>query len=200
MANTYIALIRGIDVGGKNAVTMTTLRACLQERGYPKVSTYIASGNVILESEKSPDEIKADIQTALLEICTFENELSNILVLSRNQFEGIVDNKPEGFGEQQEKYQSDVIFLIDVDSTQAMHLFDPREGIDQVWAGGGVIYSQRLGSQRLKSGLTKIVCAPIYQSMTIRDWKTTITLCEALGNMDADRGVTSLHEDNAHQP
>ena len=181
--------MRGINVGGKNKVPMAGLRACLQERGYSNVTTYIASDNVILESDKSPDGIKAEIETAVLKSFRVDNELIKVLVLSRNQFQAIVDNKPEGFGEQPEKYLSDVIFLMNVDSTQAIDVFDPREGIDQVWAGSGVIYSQRLGSQRLKSGLNKIVGTPVFQSMTIRNWNTTTKLCEALGKMDADRGA-----------
>ena len=189
MANTYIVLLRGINVGGKNKVPMAGLKICLQERGYANVTTYIASGNVIFESDMSPDEIKADIETALLESFKLDSELINVLVMSRNQFQAIVDNKPKGFGEQPEKYHSDVIFLIGVDSTQAIHVFDPREGVDQVWAGSGVIYSQRLSSQRTKSRLSKIIGSPIYQSMTIRNWNTTTKLCEALGKMDADRGA-----------
>ena len=187
MTNTYIVLMRGINVGGKNKVPMAGLRACLQERGYSNVTTYIASGNVILESDKSPDEIKADIETALLESFKLDSELINVLVLSRNQFQAIIDNKPKGFGEQPEKYHSDVIFLIGVDSAQAMHVFDPREGVDQIWAGRGVIYSQRLSSQRTKSRLSKIVGTPVYHSMTIRNWNTTTKLREALENMDADQ-------------
>ena len=189
MTNTYIVLLRGINVGGKNKVPMADLRTCLQERGYSNITTYIASGNVILESDKSRDEIKADIETALLECFKLDNELIEVFVLSRNQFQAIVDNKPKGFGEQPDKYHSDVIFLIGVDSTQAMHVFDPREGVDQVWAGSGVIYSQRLSSQRTKSRLSKIVGTPVYQSMTIRNWNTTAKLCEALGKMDADQGA-----------
>jgi uncharacterized protein (DUF1697 family) len=49
--NTYVILVRGINVGGKNKVSMAGLRTCLEELGCSRVSTYIASGNVILESE-----------------------------------------------------------------------------------------------------------------------------------------------------
>src|SRR3954454_23031489 len=126
MTNAYIVLLRGINVGGKNKVPMADLRTCLQERGYSNVTTYIASGNVILRADKSPVEIKADIETALLESFKLDSELISVLVLSRNQFQAIVDDRPNGFGEQPEKYHSDVIFLIGVDSAQAMRVFDPR--------------------------------------------------------------------------
>ena len=57
-----------------------------------------------------------------------------------------------------------------------MTVFSPREGVDHVWPGAGVIYSQRLSAQRTKSRLGKIVGTPAYGSMTIRNWATTTKL------------------------
>jgi uncharacterized protein (DUF1697 family) len=189
MMNTYITLMRGINVGGKNKVPMVGLRKCLEELGFSNVSTYIASGNVILESDKRPDEIKAQIEQALPKSFKLDNELIKVLVLSRNQLQAVINNKPEGFGEQPEKYHSDAIFLMGIDSAQAMLVFDPREGVDKVWPGDGVIYSQRLSSQRTKSRLSKIIATPVYKSMTIRSWYTTTKLLEILRKIDIDRGV-----------
>ena len=62
---TYIVLLRGINVGGKNKVPMSELKNCLEELGFSNVSTYIASGNVILESDKHPTAIKARIEKSL---------------------------------------------------------------------------------------------------------------------------------------
>jgi uncharacterized protein (DUF1697 family) len=182
--NTYVILIRGINVGGKNKVPMTGLRKCLEELGFSNVSTYIASGNVILESGKRPDEIKAQIEAALPKSFKLDNELIKVLVLTRNQLQAVIDNKPKGFGEQPEKYHSDAIFLMGIDSAQAMPVFDPREGVDKVWTGDGVIYSQRLSAQRTKSRLSKIVGTPVYQSMTIRSWNTTTKLLKILEEID----------------
>src|SRR5262245_10401488 len=61
--DTYIILLRGINVGGKNNVSMADLRTCLEELGCSNVSTFIASGNVILQSDKRPDEIQGQIET-----------------------------------------------------------------------------------------------------------------------------------------
>jgi uncharacterized protein (DUF1697 family) len=184
--NTYVILIRGINVGGKNKVPMAGLRKCLQELGFSDVSTYIASGNVILQSGKPAGEVKAQIEEALPENFELDDEFIKVLVLTQDQFQAIIDHKPQGFGEQPEKYHSDAIFLMGVDSAQAMPAFDPREGVDQVWPGEGVIYSQRLSSQRTKSRLSKIMGTPVYKSMTIRNWNTTTKLLEILRKMEAD--------------
>ena len=71
-----------------------------------------------------------------------------------------------------------------IDAAQAMPVFDPREGVDNVWPGDGVIYSQRLSAQRTKSRLSKIVGTPVYQSMTIRSWNTTTKLLKILEERD----------------
>jgi uncharacterized protein (DUF1697 family) len=186
--NTYVVLIRGINVGGKNKVPMADLRKCLEELGFSDVSTYIASGNVILKSKKSAKAIQAEIEKALPENFKLDSEFVKVLVLTRAQLQAVVDNRPEGFGDEPGKYHSDAIFLIGVDSTEAMPVFSPREGVDQVWSGDGVIYSQRLSAERTKSRLGKIVGTPTYQSMTIRNWNTTTKLLEILRKIDADSG------------
>ena len=48
----YLVLLRGINVGGRNKVPMAALRELLESHGHTKVSTYIASGNVILSSDR----------------------------------------------------------------------------------------------------------------------------------------------------
>jgi uncharacterized protein (DUF1697 family) len=181
---TYVILIRGINVGGKNKVPMTGLRTCLEELGCSNVSTYIASGNVIVEAGKRPDALQAQIEAALPKCFKLDSELINVLVLTRKQLEAVIENKPKGFGEQPEKYHSDAIFLMGIDAAQAMPVFDPREGVDAVWPGDGVIYSQRLSAQRTKSRLSKIVGTPVYQSMTIRSWNTTTKLLKLLEERD----------------
>jgi uncharacterized protein (DUF1697 family) len=184
--NTYVVLIRGINVGGKNKVSMATLKKVLEELGFSSVSTYIASGNVILKADKTAKEIKAQIEKALPQHFKLDVELVKVLVLTRDQLQAVIENKPEGFGEQPNTYHSDAVFLMEIESAQAMLVFDPREGVDKVWSGDGVIYSQRLSAQRTKSRLGKIVGTPAYKSMTIRNWNTTTKLLELLRKMDTD--------------
>ena len=182
---TYVLLLRGINVGGKNKVSMARLRQLLEELGYSDVSTHIASGNVILRSASRPAEIKAQIERARPGTFDLDSELIEILVLTHRQLQAVVDRRPKGFGDQPQKFHSDAIFLIGIDAAKAMKVFDPREGVDRVWPGDGVIYSQRLSALRTKSRLSKIVGTPAYKSMTIRSWATTMALLEKLGSAEA---------------
>ena len=84
------------------------------------------------------------------------------------------------------KYHSDAIFLIGIDAADAMRAFDPREGVDTIWAGDGVIYSQRLSALRTKSRLNKVMGSAAYKAMTIRNWNTTTTLLDLLDRVEAE--------------
>ncbi len=177
---TYIILIRGINVGGKNKVSMARLRKCMEELGFTGVTTYIASGNVIVRSDKSAKEIKVLVEKVLPTKFKLDSALIKVLVLTHKQLHDVFTRKPKGFGSEPKKYYSDAIFLIDISLKKALTVFDPREGVDTIWPGTGVIYSQRLGSKRAQSRLSKIVGTSAYKSMTIRSWSTTTKLLKIL--------------------
>ena len=179
---TYVALIRGLNVGGKNKVPMDGLKKCVEKLGFSNVSTYIASGNIVIESDKEADEVRDRIENALPKSFELDDALVKVLLLTQDQLKAVVKNKPKGFGEQPEKDHSDVIFLIGIDSGRVMPLFKPREGVDRVWPSDGVIYSQRLSSKRTKSRLNRIMATPEFKFMTIRNWSTTTKLLEIASN------------------
>ncbi len=163
---------------------MATLRLCLEQQGFANVTTYIQSGNVVLQSDLSAKALAQKVETALPITFNVGSSPIKALALTRNQLQAVIDNKPKGFGEQPEKYYSDVIFLIDIGVTQALPIFDPRDGIDKIWPGDKVIYSQRLSAKRTQSRLSKIVSTPAYKSMTIRNWNTTTKLLEMIDKVD----------------
>ncbi|WP_125766720.1 DUF1697 domain-containing protein [Lapidilactobacillus wuchangensis] len=51
---TYLALLRGVNVGGKNRVVMATLKAAFEQHGFTNVRTYLNSGNVVFTTEETP--------------------------------------------------------------------------------------------------------------------------------------------------
>lgn len=176
MLTSYLVLLRGINVGGKNKVPMAELRATLEGVGFSNVSTYIASGNVLLDSDLSPGEVAAAIEAALPKAFKLHTELIRVAVLSADELEAVIEERPRGFGDEPTKYHSDAIFLMGIDADEAMTAFSPREGVDKVWPGDGVIYSQRLSARRTASRLNRIASSPHYKSMTVRSWQTTLAL------------------------
>jgi uncharacterized protein (DUF1697 family) len=187
MAKLYVALLRGINVGGKNKVPMAELKECFAELGCKNVQTYIASGNVILESRTSAATLTRDIQEVMPERFELDGGRMTALVLSHDQLRRVVHQAPKGFGAQPGKYHSDAIFLIGVRSAEAIKVFSPREGVDKVWRGELAIYSQRLSAQRTKSRLSKIMSSPLYKQMTIRSWATTEKLLQVMDAIEGQR-------------
>jgi hypothetical protein len=109
MAKTrYVALLRGINVGGNNLIKMPALKACFEAQGLDDVVTYIASGNVVFTAaEPSVEKLARLIQGGISE--TFS--CTTIAVLrSGKQMKDIVARAPKGFGTQPERFRYDVIF------------------------------------------------------------------------------------------
>ena len=177
---TYLVLLRGINVGGKNKIPMAQLRTVLEDAGFSNVSTYIASGNVFLDSDLSAAKVAEKIEAALPKAFKLHSELIKVAVISADELEAVVNQRPRGFGDEPTKYHSDAIFLMGIEADEAMAVFSPRDGVDKVWPGDGVIYHQRLSAERTKSRLNRIMSTPVYASATIRSWQTTLALLDLM--------------------
>ena len=89
----YIALLRGVNVGGKNKVSMSILKTAFEEIGFYNVSTYINSGNVIFSSKE--DDVAALQQTCRQAIIdTFQLDIP-VAVLSASDLSDVLCNAPE---------------------------------------------------------------------------------------------------------
>jgi uncharacterized protein (DUF1697 family) len=88
---TYVALLRGINVGGNNKVPMADLRKMCSGLGYDNVETYIQSGNVVFDSAASEASVVADMEAGLLS--TFGLTLS-VVVRSAAELVEIVARNP----------------------------------------------------------------------------------------------------------
>lgn len=173
---TRVVLIRGINVGGKNPVKMAALRELLEHLGCTNVETLLVSGNAIVDG--GPKDLAMKLEAELPKRFTLHDEVVKVLVLTAAQLRKIVADRPKGFGAKPDTYHSDALFLIGIPVD--MSIFDPREGVDAVWPGTGVVYSQRLTAERTKSKLSKMMLSPDYKSMTIRSWATTLKLIAIL--------------------
>jgi uncharacterized protein (DUF1697 family) len=185
MNTLYIALLRGINVGGKNIIKMEQLKQVFSDMFFSDVKTYIQSGNVIfqtLESDKLKltDRIENQLQK------TFSIEIKT-LVLTADDLKETVENAPENFGIEPEKFRYDVWFLLPSTTVKdVVSNLRLREGVDFLQTGKNVIYTSRLTSQMGKSYFSKIMQTQVSKNFTIRNWNTTATLLE-LTNKTIDK-------------
>lgn len=174
----YVVLLRGINVGGKNKVSMAALRSTLEDAGYEDVRTYIQSGNVLVTTDRPARDLEEHIER------TIEGHFDVpivVVVRSEAQMRAVVAKAPKGFGASPEEFHSDAVFLKGpLTAAQAMRVVQKRDGVDEAWPGTGVIYFRRLSAKRTQSKMSKIVGTPEYKSMTIRSWATTTKLVALL--------------------
>lgn len=174
-----MALLRGVNVGGNRKVPMADLRDVIAGLGYDDVSTYIQSGNVVFSTSDARGGIESTIESAIAARFGFPVP---VVVRSARQLRTVVHGAPPCFGQRPETYYSDVIFLkAPLTAARALAVTERRDGVDEAWAGMGVLYYQRLGAERTKSKLGKIAATPEYQLLTIRNWTTTTKLLALLG-------------------
>jgi uncharacterized protein (DUF1697 family) len=180
----YIALLRGINVGGKNLIKMDELRKLFEGLKFCDVKTYIQSGNIIFyDYEKDKLKIKENIEKALYKKLGIK---INIAVLTFVEIKEIVDKKPNGFGEDDKK-KYDVIYLIEpLKMNELVKEIKMRAGIDEMYKGKKVLYISREKDYLSKSYFSKLSETPVYQNITIRNWNTTKKLFELM-----DEGYTA---------
>lgn len=177
-ATRYVALLRGINVGGKNKIPMADLRDLFEKAGHTEVASYIQSGQVVFTSGTPAAALEADLERAITE--RFDLQVP-VVVVTHAKLRTVVRKAPAGFGQSPDTFHSDVIFLKKpLTPAKAMDVVRLREGVDQVWSANGVLYFARLSEQRTRSLLSRIVGTPQYQLMTIRSWSTTVKLLSML--------------------
>ena len=173
--NHYLALLRGINVGGKNIIKMADLKACFESLGFADVVTYIQSGNVLF---KSAEKDKAKLTTMIEKgLSARFNYSARLVIVTHKELKKTVVSAPRGFGSDPEKFRYDVLFLKEpLTPKEAMKSVSTKDSVDAAFIGEHVLYFSRLISKAPQSHLTKIISMPVYQSMTIRNWNTTTKL------------------------
>ncbi len=165
----YVALLRGINVGGNNRVSMEDLKQSLENGGFTDVQTYINSGNVILSSSQSIDKVNDLIEAIIKQTFGFD---VNVLTISSADFLRIAKNLPKEWTNDTEM-RCDCFFLWkDVDTPSVLDGLIIKPGIDRVKYVSGVIFWSVDRKNVTRSGLAKIIGTPLYKKTTIRNCNT----------------------------
>jgi uncharacterized protein (DUF1697 family) len=88
-----VVLLRGVNLAGRNRVSMPELRAALEEAGSEDVSTYVQSGNVVLSSTKPAQRVQVEVQRLLADRFGLDVD---VLVRTRAQLARVVERNPLG--------------------------------------------------------------------------------------------------------
>ncbi|MFE6968924.1 DUF1697 domain-containing protein [Isoptericola sp. NPDC057653] len=175
---TTVALLRGINVGGRHAVAMPDLAACLADAGLGAARTVQQSGNVLLAADPaSGPDLEGTIEAALADRFGFAVPT---LVRSRDELAATVAAAPPDHGS--DALRSEVFFL--KAPLTAREVLDAmpelRDGVDAVATGPGAVYFSRVAAQARRTRIQRLMGMPVFRQMTVRSWRTTTRLLALL--------------------
>lgn len=182
MGNTYVALLRGINVGGNNKIDMKALKQAFEQAGLEAVKTYINSGNILFKSDHaSKKELGPITEKAIYE--QFGLKIK-VLIYAAEEFISIAKALPENWLNDKEM-KSDVLFLWEeVDHENVRELLHLKPEIDQVIYVPGAILWSVARENVTKSGMVKIVGTDIYRKVTIRNVNTVRKLVGLIESLE----------------
>ena len=176
MSDVTIALLRGINVGGRNKLKMQALRDLLTGLGAHDVKTYIQSGNVVFRGDVTAD----DISTAIGEAHGFT---PNVHLIKADEFQTAITNNPFSEADDEPK----ILFLYFLDSVPAEPNWDlltprqkPNERIELI---GNVVYLHSPDGMS-KSKIADKVERAMGVSATARNWRTVNKIAEIIANYE----------------
>jgi uncharacterized protein (DUF1697 family) len=175
---TFVALLRGINVGGNTLVPMRQLKELFERLGFASVKTYINSGNVVFDArETSARTLEESIEKALAK--KFGSPI-RVVVKSLPEMKRIVAAMPEEWSDTK-RWRSNVIFLghtIDKPSIMKELRFDPA--IESVTYRKGALFWAVGWKDVTKSRVARLNRSPIYKEMTVRNPNTTRKIYELM--------------------
>ena len=179
----YVALLRGINVGGKNKVPMAELRDCLTEAGLQKIRTYIQSGNVIFRSSRK-DETKLTQEVERTIEKTFGFAVV-VALFTQAELEYIAAHTPKDWLKDPERKYNYLFLKKPTDEQEALEAMgELKPDIESAEAGKGVIYQSLSLKMFGRTTGGKLASKPIYQTMTIRNHNTVQKILELLQQDD----------------
>jgi uncharacterized protein (DUF1697 family) len=166
----YLALLRGINVGGNSIIKMADLKQVIEKTGFTSLRTYIQSGNIIFDSSDSNiNNIVAKLQEALLKNFNFN---SGIIVKTYAQLSNIISEVPEDWKTRHDLRCYIVFIREPVSAQDVLSEVELKGGVDFLKAGDGVLYMSTLLSGLTRSRFTRLIQKKVYKDITIRNYNT----------------------------
>jgi uncharacterized protein (DUF1697 family) len=177
---TYLALLRGINVGGKNIIKMAKLKEVFEAIGLCEVQTYIQSGNVLFKSNEGEELLRAGIEHAIDE--NFGITLS-IVLRTAAELNEIILNCPfteEQISEAELQSEAECLYvslLTNIPTQDKMERFSAyKSDMEEYRIIGREVYllfHQSIRNSKLANNLQKLD-----STATVRNWKTMNKLAE----------------------
>ncbi|HSE31886.1 MAG TPA: DUF1697 domain-containing protein [Pyrinomonadaceae bacterium] len=175
----FVALLRGVNVGGNNMISMSSLKASFEKLGFKDVSTYINSGNILFRSkETDARKLEKNIEQMLSKEYKLD---SKVVVKSYSEMAKLFGNMPKNWDGNKD-YRFNVMFLRHtVDSEDIVKGLEPNQDIEEVvvYRPGALLWSSRLCDMN-QTSMAKLGNKKPFQEVTVRNLNTTLKLYELM--------------------
>jgi uncharacterized protein (DUF1697 family) len=166
----YVALLRGINVGGNSQIKMAELKAMFEKLGFTDVKTYINSGNVIFTTAQTNAlNLQQEIEKSIEKDFNFSIK---VMIRSHDQIELLVKEIPDAWVNDK-TMKCDVLFLDkEVDNAKILNQLPHNPELENIkYIKGAVVW--RIDRDKVtKSKMYKIVGTPFYKQITARNPNT----------------------------
>lgn len=179
---TWIVLIRGINVGGRNIVRMAEFRRGLEMSGFDGVKTYIQSGNVVLKAkvDKTRDEIQSDVEAVLRQGHDVE---ASVMVLTPQEMSQAAQGNPL-LDHMEKPNWMFLSFLSAVPKSPDLDTLDGLRSENERFALEGKVFYFYAGDGAARSKVLSKAEKCLGVSATARNWNTVQKLLEMTGEAD----------------
>lgn len=168
---TYIALLRGVNVGGKNKISMAQLKTAFQNYGYTRVKTYINSGNVIFSTDKK-ENIVLQEECKMIIKDTFELDI-DLLVISANHLLEVLEHKPDWWGKEDDSKHNAIFVIYPYTAEEIIqNVGEIKPEYEKVDCYGQVIFWSAPLETFSRTRWSKVVSSSLYDKVTIRNFNT----------------------------
>ena len=175
----YIALLRGINISGKNKISMPELKTALGEKGFADVKTYLNSGNVIFSDDET-DAVKLAEKIRKIIFETFNLEIP-VFVISQDELKCPLSKAPSWWGSDSKDIYDNLIFAVAPNSieTVAKKIGKPSEKIEKIQiCGNAAFWSFDRKLYAKANWWKKTATAGIGEMITIRTANTLRKIAE----------------------
>jgi len=182
--DTWLVLLRGINVGGNRVIPMADLRDAFAGMGFVDPTTYIQSGNVLVGSrrKKTPAAVRA-IERGLSTAFGYD---ARVIVRDRGEMDAIVRRIPRAWDAADRSSRHNVVFLSDaVDPKDVAGWVTIDPAIESVSVGPHVVFWSAPLATITRSKMLKLSAHAAYPEMTIRNLRTALALHERMRERDA---------------
>ena len=170
--NVFVALLRGVNVGGNNMISMRALKESFETMGFTQVTTYINSGNIVFKT-KEADARK--LEKKIEQMLAKDYQLgSKVVVRSLPEMAQLVKSLPGSWNSGDSRLRYNVIFLRhSIDSEKILEDLPVKSDIEElVYRQGALLWSAQ-ANEVSRSNMVKLAARKIYRDMTVRNLNTT---------------------------